>query len=109
MPDVKIILAQCLSVQPLDGYVLSNQEEIMFKEFLSFRRMVTPVLVQIIFWLAVLACIALGIANILNSLVLQGILTILIGPLIVRIICEYIIVLFRINNTLMDIKDQGKP
>lgn len=78
----------------------------MFKDFLTFRRMITPVLVQILFWLAVIACITLGVANILHQLVLQGIATIILGPLAIRIICEYVVVLFRINNTLTDIKSQ---
>lgn len=78
----------------------------MFKDFLSFRRMITPGLVQIIFWLAVIACVIMGIVNIVHLLILQGIVTILIGPLVIRIICEYVIVIFRINNTLADIKNQ---
>lgn len=78
----------------------------MFKDFFCFRRMLTPFLVQIIFWLGVIACIVLGIANILHNYVYEGILAIIIGPVIVRVICEYVIVLFRINNTLTDIKNQ---
>lgn len=78
----------------------------MFKDFLTFRRMLTPILVQILFWLAVLACIILGVANILHQLILQGVATIIFGPLIIRIICEYVVVLFRINNTLTEIKSQ---
>ncbi len=78
----------------------------MFRDFLTFRRMITPFVVQILFWLAVIACITLGIANILNQLIFQGVITLLVGPLLARIICEYIIVFFRINNTLTDIKQQ---
>ena len=78
----------------------------MFKDFLTFRRMLTPFLVQIIFGLAVIACIILGVANILHQMVLQGVVTIIFGPLLIRIVCEYVIVLFRMNNTLTDIKNQ---
>ena len=83
------------------------------EEFLSFRKMITPLIIQIIFWVGVVVCVIAGIAEIIagtksfyggGELVLMGILLIFIGPLLVRIWCELLILSFRINENLIEIK-----
>lgn len=77
----------------------------MLKDFFLFKRMVIPYLVQILFWLGAVALIALGSVNLAHGLFWRGIATIVIGPIFLRFIAEYFIVLFRINDTLTDIKE----
>jgi len=89
-------------------------------DFLVFRRMLTPVLVQILFWLSLAACImggvgamVIGLANLERrpELVGVGLLALVVGPFAVRVYCEWLIVLFRINETLTDIRrntERGK-
>jgi len=89
-------------------------------DFLVFRRMLTPVLVQILFWLSLAACImggvgamVIGLANLERrpELVGFGLLALVVGPFAVRVYCEWLIVLFRINETLTDIRrntERGK-
>ena len=89
-------------------------------DFLTFRKMLTPVVIQILFWLGVVACILGGIGAILTGiahidrtpeLIGIGILAVVFGPLVIRIYCEWLIVLFRINDTLTDIRrntERGK-
>ena len=89
-------------------------------DFLTFRKMLTPVVIQILFWLGVVACILGGIGAILAGiaridrtpeLIGIGILALVFGPLVMRIYCEWLIVLFRINDTLTDIRrntERGK-
>jgi hypothetical protein len=79
-------------------------------DFLSFRRMITPIIIQIIFWvLAVLSFIVgigiiiFGVIQNVVGLVLYGLLLMLLGPLVIRIYCEALIVFFRINDTLTEI------
>ena len=86
-------------------------------EFFTFRRFITPVIIQIIFWLGVLICIGGGIAIMsaggggdyyyggggVEWNVLAGLLVILIGPILVRIWCELQILLFRIFDELKQI------
>ncbi len=93
------------------------------KRFFSFERMITPVIIKILFWIGFIASIVGGIvvlvivlmsgtgngsfANFLLSLViglLGGILTFAVGALITRIYSELMILAFRINETLTDIK-----
>jgi len=83
------------------------------KDFLAFRTMVTPVIIQILFWVGTLICIIVGAFMIIfgssyygsqGYLGVKGVLLILLGPLVVRIYCEILIIFFRINETLTEIK-----
>ncbi len=80
-------------------------------DFWAFRKMVTPVIIQILFWVGVIVCIVAGLIMIVmgeqyygERLPLKGVLLIIFGPLAVRIYCEVLIVFFRINETLTEIK-----
>jgi hypothetical protein len=84
------------------------------KEFLSFRRMITPTIIQIIFWIGVVLCVLGGlicmIAGATNQYgggahVLKGLMLLLLGPVAVRVYCEILILFFRMNDTLTDIRN----
>lgn len=78
-------------------------------EFLRFRRMITPVFIQVVFWLGLLA-------NLIGSIVLMqrggsnvlvGFLVLVFGSLMVRVYCELIILLFRVYDSLKNIERKG--
>ena len=80
-------------------------------DFLTFRRMVAPVVIQIVFWLGSVAVIVFGVAGIVigahhnrASEVVGGFMLLLFGPLVLRLYCEVLIVAFRINDSLTDIQ-----
>lgn len=82
-------------------------------DFWAFRTMVTPVIIQVIFWIGALICLFAGAGMILMGVIYQpgmgqyiwkGILLFILGPLGVRVYCEILIVFFRINETLTEIK-----
>ena len=76
-------------------------------DFLRFETMITPVLIQVIFWLAVLASLVIGIMAIVSGEqfgVLVGIAIIIFGPIVARIYAEILIVVFRINEHLRQIQ-----
>jgi hypothetical protein len=80
-------------------------------DFFSFRTMITPIIIQIIFWIGVVLCIIFGIGYMLigsqyygSAAPVWGLLMIIFGPLVVRIYCEILIIFFRINETLTEIK-----
>ena len=87
------------------------------EDFLKFKKMVTPVIIQILFWIGLITCIILGIVSIAvgvtshagGTTVLKGIGWLVLGPIGVRIYCEILIVIFSINNTLTDLKNLLKP
>lgn len=90
-----------------------------WKSFISFERMVTPVIIKVIFWFGMVASIIGGIVIFFGGII-QGIsnsefgtiigaffggpLAAILGVLVVRIYCELLILFFRINETLTDIK-----
>jgi hypothetical protein len=76
-------------------------------EYLSFRRMVTPVIIQVIFWIAVVAIVIAGIVQ-LSEGEIGGILVILLGPIAARIYAEILIVIFRINEDVAAIRRAGE-
>jgi hypothetical protein len=82
------------------------------KDFLAFRTMVTPVIIQAIFWIGAGLCVLIGLTYILLGVgqygggpnILKGLLLLFLGPLAVRVYCEILIIFFRINETLTEIK-----
>jgi hypothetical protein len=86
-----------------------DKKEGIMGDFLSFRKMITPVIIQIIFWIGVAAAIVGGIvvlvaADEAGTRVL-GLLYMILGPLYWRVFCEIVILFFRMNETLTDIKN----
>jgi hypothetical protein len=72
-------------------------------DFLAFRRMVTPLIIQIVFWVGIAFCLIFGLLAMVNSrgqllAIIYGLVLVLIGPIFVRVICEMIITLFRIEE-----------
>ena len=76
------------------------------EDFFAFRRMLTPVLIQVLFWLCTIAVVLVGGYMIVGEgETVTGLLLILLGPLGVRVYFELLIVIFRMNETLTDIKN----
>jgi len=84
------------------------------QDFLTFKKMITPTIIQILFWILAGLTIILGLAGIVNgatsnfgggSQVLGGLVLLVLGPVVVRVYCEILIVLFRMNETLAEIRD----
>ncbi|MCH8309554.1 MAG: DUF4282 domain-containing protein [Chloroflexi bacterium] len=90
------------------AYSSNNTGGNTMEDFLTFRRMITPTLIQIAFWLAIVATVIFGLAGLAfgDGLGKLGGLAILIfGPLYARVIAELFILVFRMNETLTDIKN----
>jgi len=82
------------------------------EDFFKFKRMLTPVFIQILFWIGIilsliggLVSLAAGSARGDGGMIFSGLLSLILGPIIVRIWCEVLIVVFTINDTLTDIKN----
>lgn len=80
-------------------------------DFLGFRKMITPVVIQVVFWLGLLMNLGASIYVMSRGglSILFGFLMIFFGSLMVRVYCELIILLFRIYDSLRAIerKDSG--
>jgi Domain of unknown function (DUF4282) len=81
------------------------------QDYLTFRRMIAPVVIQTLFWLLIVALLVSGIAGVVQGAhrnrageVLAGFLFILLGPFVARLYCEVLIVVFRINDSLTEMR-----
>lgn len=83
-------------------------------DFLKFRKMITPAIIQVLFWVGVVGCVIAGLVTIGYSfdsysggvgVFLSGLMILILGPVGVRISCELLILFFRMNDTLTEIKD----
>ena len=97
-------------------------------EFLDFRKMITPLIIKIVFWIGAGISVLFGFGLIIAGvaaggeasrygyqggvpsgvLVMAGLLQIVFGPLAVRLSCELTMVFFRIYDTLVEIRDNGQ-
>jgi hypothetical protein len=94
------------------------------KNFFSFERMITPIIIKILFWIGLIASGISGIVAFFSLLIggisrggfgqilggfllglIAGLLTFALGALITRIYSELLILAFQINETLTDIKE----
>lgn len=76
------------------------------KDFLLFHRMVLPVIIQIMFWMSTFFFVVLAIVDFVHGIVPQGLACLFLGPLASRMIAEYTIIFFRMNDTLTEIKNK---
>jgi len=110
-------------------------------DFITFRLMITPLLIQFVFWIGTLACFGFGTRLIvasfdsgasdrkkddkesdrieLNSekvkksdfsamMLAEGVLIVIVGPLLLRIACELDIILFKMNDELKEANDRTR-
>jgi endogenous inhibitor of DNA gyrase (YacG/DUF329 family) len=85
-----------------------------WRDFADFRTMITPRLIIGIFWVGSIllflgGLISISVAIFANNKadpeqILGGLMIMFLGPLVLRLNCEFIIVIFRINETLTEIK-----
>jgi len=92
-----------------------------WRDFLGFRRMITPVIIKILFWIGIGISILAGVIVFFGGIIggittdggfgtvigalIGGPIVILLGIVSVRIYSELLILAFQISETLTDIKD----
>ena len=91
------------------------------KDSLKLDNYLIPKIVPSIYRIGLIFCIVVGLLQILENswyygdqytwkeALLSGILWIIILPLILRIMCEVLLMLYEINQTLLDIKSNLTP
>jgi len=85
-------------------------DENFFNKLLSFDTMITPSIIKIIYFILVALSILGGVILLLQGGVstILGLVYIVLGPLIIRIYCELLIVVFKILQNLKEINERGK-
>lgn len=86
---------------------------------LFFRKMITPLFIQFLFWGGVVLSVLGGASGIVFGLfgysqvelkpVMVGLFLILLGPILIRVVCELLLIVFFIYDTLLEIKRNTSP
>ena len=91
------------------------------RDLFQWERFITPSIIKIFYWLAVIMAVLAGLQGVLGGLglmlsnpiagvfaMLAGILVALVGVIFARIGAEFILIVFRINEHLGAIRSQGE-
>jgi len=89
-------------------------------DLFQWERFVTPTVIKVFYWLAVVVAILLGLAGAMSSLATMafspfvGMLSLIasllgacMGVILARIMAEFVLIVFRINEHLGAIRNQG--
>jgi hypothetical protein len=89
-------------------------------DLFQWERFVTPTVIKVFYWLAVVISILMGFAGLVSSLttmaynpfvgmifLITSLLGAAMGVILARIIAEFVLIVFRINEHLGAIRNQG--
>jgi len=89
-------------------------------DLFQWERFVTPTVIKVFYWLAVVISVLLGFAGVISSLTTMAynpfvgmvflIVSVLgagMGVVLARIVAEFVLIVFRINEHLGAIRNQG--
>jgi hypothetical protein len=92
-----------------------------WQDLFQWDRFITPSIIRLFYWLAMGLVVLAGLSGILSGLtmmafspfgglivVLLSLAGILVGVLLARIAAEFVLIVFRINEHLGAIRDQGR-
>jgi cytosine/uracil/thiamine/allantoin permease len=92
-----------------------------FRDLFQWERFVTPSIIKLFFWLAVASIVLFGLSGIASALqtmaantsvgvfmILGSLLGMTIGILFARIVAEFVLLMFRINEHLGAIRQRGE-
>jgi hypothetical protein len=90
-------------------------------DLFQWERFVTPTVIKVFYWLAVVISVLLGMAGAVSSLVIMAynpfvgmiyliasVLGACMGVIVSRIMAEFVLIVFRINEHLGAIRNQGQ-
>jgi len=90
-------------------------------DLFQWERFVTPSIIKIFFWLAVGMTVLFGLSGIASAfgmmtaspgvgvmMLLASLLGVLIGVIFARIVAEFVLIVFRINEHLGAIRNRGE-
>jgi hypothetical protein len=89
-------------------------------DLFQWERFVTPTVIKVFYWLAVIIAILLGCAGVISALttmaynpfvgmifLIASVLGACMGIIVARILAEFVLIVFRINEHLGAIRNQG--
>jgi hypothetical protein len=92
-----------------------------FRDLFQWERFITPSIIKIFYWLAVGISVLFGLSGVISGLTLMAIspvgglfwilgslISMVIGVIFARIISEFVLIMFRINEHLGAIRQRGQ-
>ena len=92
-----------------------------FSDLFQWERFVTPSIIKLFFWLAIGIIVLAGLSGIASAvqmmalspgvgvfMLLGSLLGVIIGVLFARIVAEFVLIVFRINEHLGAIRNRGE-
>jgi hypothetical protein len=92
-----------------------------FRDLFQWERFITPSIIKVFYWLAVLLSVLAGLSGVFSGLLMMAVnplsgllmmvaslLGVLIGVLAARIVAEFVLITFRINEHLGAIRNRGQ-
>ena len=92
-----------------------------FNDLFQWERFVTPSIIKLFFWLAIGIMVLFGLFGIVSAfgmmavspgfgvlMLLVSLLGVVVGMMFARIVAEFILIVFRINEHLGAIRNQGE-
>lgn len=76
------------------------------KDILFFDKMLTPKIITLVYWLLLLSALGGGLGLIIAGNFFSGIGAAIGGSVFARIFCELMIVAFKMNEALQDIRSK---
>jgi Domain of unknown function (DUF4282) len=102
---------------------LRREEDPMFdfRDLFQWERFITPSIIRLFYWLAVGISVLFGLSGIISGLTLMALsplaglfwvvaslISVVIGVIFARIIAEFVLIMFRINEHLGAIRQRGQ-
>ena len=78
------------------------------QDLLGFEKMVTPIIIRILYFLGLLGVLAATVISLFQGRILAAIGILVFGAIMVRVYSELLILLFRIHDNLVSINQQMK-
>jgi uncharacterized protein DUF4282 len=91
------------------------------RDLFQWERFITPSIIKIFYWLAVVISVVVGLSGVLSGLSLMvvnpigglfvmiaSLVGVLIGVIFARIVAEFVLITFRINEHLGAIRQRGQ-
>ena len=76
------------------------------KEFLNYKYMITPGILKILSYVGMAIAVIAGLVTAFTADLLTGIGMTILGPVVVRIYAELMLVVFEIHNELKKLNDK---
>lgn len=87
---------------------MESEQKSTMRSIFYFDSMLMPKIITFVYWILLAGVVASGLAFMNSESAFGGALIILIGTVCARLWCEFMIVLFKINENIQKIADRAQ-